>query len=64
MSGEMPNQRNGIGNRTSSISNPVTNIYDEEFFSVDQRDFPRNLARSATPPPPSYESIYGQNSLK
>ena len=63
MSGVMSDQRDGRRNRTS-ISNPVTNMYDEEFFSIDQRDFPRNLARSATPPPPSYESIYGQNSLK
>ena len=63
MSGVMSDQRDGRRNRTS-ISNHVTNIYDEEFFSIDQRDFPRNLARSATPPPPSYESIYGQNSLK
>ena len=63
VSGVMSDQRDGRRNRTS-ISNPVTNMYDEEFFSIDQRDFPRNLARSATPPPPSYESIYGQNSLK
>ena len=61
MSGLMANQTDGRGNRTS-ISSQVTNIYDDEFYSIDRSDFPRNSGRSATAPPPSYESIYGQNS--
>ena len=61
VSGLMANQRDGRGNRTS-ISSQVTNIYDDEFYSIDRSDFPRNSGRSATAPPPSYESIYGQNS--
>ena len=61
VSGLMANQRDGRGNRTS-ISSQVTNINDDEFYSIDRSDFPRNSGRSATAPPPSYESIYGQNS--
>ena len=61
VSGLMANQRDGQGNRTS-IPSQVTNIYDEEFYSIDRSDFPRNSGRSAIAPPPSYESIYGQNS--